>query len=491
MSNNKQEQILGGEGILQTFPLKGGSAPKATHYCPGCGHGTLHKMIAEAIADMQLQDRTILLSPVGCAVFAYYYLDCGHIQCAHGRAPAVGSAVNRVAPDSIIISYQGDGDLVSIGFNETFHAANRGEKMAVFFVNNAIYGMTGGQMAPTTLSGQKTASSPFGRDPATEGYPVHVCEVLNQLKAPVYIERCSLGGATDVMRARRAVRKAIEIQRRGHGFAFVEFLSPCPTNIGKTSEAADKFVAETMSQEYELKCFRDHTKEAETKPCKKPTYDKSELDNVFDSLGMAAATPLNDDQLEARRIKLAGFGGHGVMSMGIMLANAAKNARRHVTWYPSYGPEQRGGTANCAVIISGHEVGNPVATTLDCLVAMNQAALEKFAPDVKDGGIIVCAETTSPEQIEIKPSIKVVRAPVFEIAAKLNLERAANSAMLGVLQATAATGLEQGAFTNIMKETFAGKPQLIEPNEKVFHAAMEWATAHAAELATTEPANNR
>ncbi len=472
-----RKSIIGGEGMLKEFPLKGGSAMSATHYCAGCGHGTLHKLIAEAMADMGLEDRTILLSPVGCAVFAYYYLDCGHIQCAHGRAPAVGSAVTRVAPNSIVVSYQGDGDLVSIGFNETFHAANRGEKMAVFFVNNAIYGMTGGQMAPTTLAGQKTASSPFGRDPVTEGYPVHVCEVLNELEAPVYIERCSLGDAKRVMQARRAVRKAMEIQRDGKGFAFVEFLSPCPTNIGKTSEAADEFVCTTLENEFELKCFRDRSKDAESIIRPLPAFGREDLDRIFEDLGVAAEQSLDDPDFVPRRVKLAGFGGHGVMSLGVMLANAAKNDRRYVTWYPSYGPEQRGGTANCAVVISGVEIGNPVVSAIDCLVAMNQPALEKFAPDVSAGGVIVCAETTDPSGLKLAEGVRVIQAPVFDIAARLGLPQAANTAMLGVLCASGVTGLGAEAFEGIMKETFQFKPKLIEPNEKVFQAAVEFSVS--------------
>ena len=180
------ERIICTKGIYDEFPRKGinNPAPSATHYCPGCGHGILHKLIGEAMADLGIQDRTIMISPVGCSVFAYYYFDCGNIQVAHGRAPAVATGVSR-ATDNIVISYQGDGDLASIGLNETLQAANRGEKMAVFFINNTVYGMTGGQMAPTTLVGEKTVTCPDGRDPMTQGYPLHMCELVSSLKAPV------------------------------------------------------------------------------------------------------------------------------------------------------------------------------------------------------------------------------------------------------------------------------------------------------------------
>ncbi len=204
-----------------------------THYCPGCGHGVAHKLIAEALQDLGVQDKTIFVSPVGCSVFAYYYFDVGNVQVAHGRAPASATAIKRSCPDKIVISYQGDGDLAAIGTAEIVHAANRGEKITVFFVNNGIYGMTGGQMAPTTLVGQKSTTSPWGRRPSNEGFPLHMAELLATLEAPAYIERVALSDNKNIMKARRAIRKALEIQRDGAGFSFVEILSPCPTIWGK------------------------------------------------------------------------------------------------------------------------------------------------------------------------------------------------------------------------------------------------------------------
>src|SRR5262249_19803499 len=163
-----------------------------THYCPGCGHGVVHKLIAEAVSELGLQDKAILVTSVGCSVFAYYYFDVGNVQVAHGRAPAAATGIKRACPDAIVMAYQGDGDLAAIGTAEIVHAANRGEKIAVFFVNNAIYGMTGGQMAPTTLVGQKSTTSPWGRRPANEGFPLHLAEMLSSLEAPAYIERVAL-----------------------------------------------------------------------------------------------------------------------------------------------------------------------------------------------------------------------------------------------------------------------------------------------------------
>ncbi len=202
-----------------------------THYCPGCGHGVAHKLVAEAVEQLGLQDETIFVSPVGCSVFAYYYFDTGNVQVAHGRAPAVATAVSRACPDKIVISYQGDGDLAAIGTAEIIHAANRGEKIAVFFVNNAIYGMTGGQLAPTTLVGQTSTTTPWGRRANNEGFPLHICELLSQLEMPVYLERVALSDNKNIMKARRAVKKALQLQKDGAGFSLVEILSPCPTIV--------------------------------------------------------------------------------------------------------------------------------------------------------------------------------------------------------------------------------------------------------------------
>ena len=210
-------------GFFDVFERRPGSIKKNMHYCPGCGHGVLHKLIAEAIADLGITHRVVLAAPVGCAVFAYYYFKCRSIQCAHGRAPAVATGLTRSNPDDVVISYQGDGDLASIGFNHILQAANRGENMTVFFVNNAIYGMTGGQMAPTTLPGQKTQTTPLGRDVLETGYPIRVCEMISQFDAPVYVERCALTSFKNIMAARRAVRKALQNSMDKKGFSLVDF----------------------------------------------------------------------------------------------------------------------------------------------------------------------------------------------------------------------------------------------------------------------------
>src|SRR3954447_23507128 len=243
------------QSIYDVFERKG-ELQSQTHYCPGCGHGIVTKLLAHAIDELGIQDRTILVSPVGCSVFGYYYFDTGNIQAAHGRAPAVATAVKRSRPDSIVIGYQGDGDLAAIGTAEIVHAANRGEPITVIFVNNGIYGMTGGQMAPTTPLGKKSTTSPFGREASNEGFPIHVCELLNSLEAPVYIERVSLGNNKQIMQAARVLKRAVENQVKGLGFSFVEVLSPCPTIWKMQPLEAQTFVREEMAAVFPVSNLR-------------------------------------------------------------------------------------------------------------------------------------------------------------------------------------------------------------------------------------------
>ena len=228
-----------------------------THYCPGCGHGVVHKLIAEALEDLGLQDKTIFVSPVGCSVFAYYYFDVGNVQVAHGRAPAGATGIKRTCPDKIVISYQGDGDLAAIGTAEIIHAANRGENITVFFVNNAIYGMTGGQMAPTTLVGQKSSTSPFGRRPSNEGFPMHMAELINTLEAPVYIERVALSDPQEHHEGPQGGTPRSRTSARRRGFSFVEILSPCPTIWAKDPVEARKWIADAMIPTFPLNVLRD------------------------------------------------------------------------------------------------------------------------------------------------------------------------------------------------------------------------------------------
>jgi len=223
-----------------------------THYCPGCTHGIAHRLVAETIDELGIQGRAVGVASVGCSVFAYNYIDVDFQQAAHGRAPAVATGIKRVSPESIVFTYQGDGDLASIGMAEIVHAAVRGENITVVFINNAIYGMTGGQMAPTTLVGQKTTTSPFGRDPKLQGYPVRVSELLATVKGARFIARHSLHNPAAIQKAKQAIKKAFQNQVEGKGFSLVELLSTCSTNWGMTPQAALKWLEEKMIPEFPL-----------------------------------------------------------------------------------------------------------------------------------------------------------------------------------------------------------------------------------------------
>jgi 2-oxoglutarate ferredoxin oxidoreductase subunit beta len=227
-----------------------------THYCPGCTHGTAHRLIAEVIDEMGMREETIGVAPVGCAVFAYNYFNMDFAQAAHGRAPAMATGLKRVNPDRLVFTYQGDGDLVSIGAAEILHTAGRGEDITVIFINNAIYGMTGGQMAPTTLPGQRTTSTPMGRDVELHGFPIRMCEILSQLDGAAYVVRRSLHNVPSIRKAKKAIRQAFEVQRQGLGFSMVELLSNCPTNWGMSVADSLKWIEEHMLPAYPLGDFK-------------------------------------------------------------------------------------------------------------------------------------------------------------------------------------------------------------------------------------------
>jgi 2-oxoglutarate ferredoxin oxidoreductase subunit beta len=226
--------------------------PRTTHYCPGCTHGVIHRIVAETIDELGIRGRTVGIAPVGCAVLAYDYFNCDMFQAAHGRAPAVATGAKRTRPNLILFTYQGDGDLASIGMAEIVHAANRGEKITVIFVNNAIYGMTGGQMAPTTMPGQRATTCPMGRNVETEGYPIRVAELLANLETPAFVARVASHTPEETIRAKAVIRQAFEYQMAGTCFTFVEVLSTCPTNWGLSQRESVKWLADEMMPYYQL-----------------------------------------------------------------------------------------------------------------------------------------------------------------------------------------------------------------------------------------------
>ncbi len=235
------------------------------HYCPGCTHGIIHRLVAEALDELGVVGKTVGVAPVGCAVMAYDYFACDMVEAAHGRAPAVATGLKRCMPENVIFTYQGDGDLASIGMAETVHAATRNENITIIFVNNAIYGMTGGQMAPTSLPGQVTQTSPYGRDVTTAGYPVKVSELLSTLDGPEYIERVAVNNVKNVKNAKKAILKAFKNQIEGKGFSLIEVVSSCPTNWGMTPSKALEWIDENMIPYYPLGVYKDRSGAKEEK----------------------------------------------------------------------------------------------------------------------------------------------------------------------------------------------------------------------------------
>jgi 2-oxoisovalerate ferredoxin oxidoreductase beta subunit len=423
-----------------------GELPHQTHYCPGCGHGVIHKLIAQALDKLALQDRTVLVSPVGCSVFAYYYFDVGNIQAAHGRASAVATAAKRARPGSIVLCYQGDGDMTAIGLAEIMHAANRGENITVIFVNNAIYGMTGGQMAPTTLIGQTSTTTPHGRTTTNEGFPLHMCEVLAALEGPVYLERVALSDNKGIMKAARAVHKAIENQARGLGFSLVEVLSPCPTIWKKDPIDAQRWVREVLMKAYVPGVYRDRTKEAvPVVPAADPP-PLSAIPAILEIEGPScASTTLSPtrmmngnravhDALDLK-IRVAGFGGQGVLLLGEILAEAGMTAGLDVSWLPSYGPEMRSGTSNCHVRLSANPVDSPMVTRPNVLLAMNEPSLRKFLPTVDKGGVVFYNGESMPADCA-REDVTCIAQPFVQFADTLGSSKAGNMVILGAFLET-------------------------------------------------------
>ena len=457
-----------------------------THYCPGCGHGVVHKLIAEALADLGLQDKTIFVSPVGCSVFAYYYFDVGNVQLAHGRAPAGATGIKRACRDKIVISYQGDGDLAAIGTAEIIHAANRGEKITVFFVNNAIYGMTGGQMAPTTLLGQRSTTSPWGRREKNEGFPLHMSELISTLEAPVYVERVALSDNKNIMKARKAVRRALEIQRDGIGFSFVEILSPCPTIWAKDPVEARKWIAEKMIPIFPLNVFRDKKHE----PVENAVVPIRPIPEVLECGADISARP---DEAQAHphthhfqefAIKIAGFGGQGVLLLGQLLTEMGMREGLEVSWLPSYGPEMRSGSAHCHVCLSKERIGSPLISHPDVLVAMNELSLRKFAPQVAPGGLILYNQSCLPQDFPL-PQARVICIPASEMADKLGSTKATNIVMMGALLEE--TECLLAATAEGVLQSKIKKVEMMEINRKALAAGREFIDHYVRVGAVSQP----
>jgi 2-oxoisovalerate ferredoxin oxidoreductase beta subunit len=461
-----------------------GVKAQSTHYCPGCGHGLVHKMLGEAIETLGVQDRTIAISPVGCSVFLHYYLDVGNSQAAHGRAPAVAIGHKVANPDSVVVSYQGDGDLASIGLAEIFQAAQLGLPLTVLFVNNAIYGMTGGQLAPTTLMGQRTSTSPGGRD-RHMGAPMRMAELIAQLDGPVYVERVALYDAKQRNRAQKAITKALKLQADGVGFAFVEILAECPTHLGMTPTETEAWVREKMVPVFPLGPKKDAAGEP-FGAWPVPTFDPSRLLAAIGGLAEPVRrhcrgfprTAWGDDIA----LKLAGAGGDGAQTAALLVTKAAINEGFDATHIPSYGPESRGGTSYADVRIAEGEVLSPAAPHPHALVAFNAPSLAKFGPEVVPGGVIVYDASVITAPPPAPPGVRLVGVPCSGIALELGKPMVKNVVALGALLGATRLFPEQ-TFVEAIKQALHAKPALVAVNVGALERGIKAAEAAAAPLA--------
>jgi 2-oxoisovalerate ferredoxin oxidoreductase beta subunit len=442
---------------------------QSTHYCAGCGHGLVHKYLAEAIETLGIQNRTVAISPVGCAVFLYYYLDVGNIQAAHGRAPAVAVGHKLANPDSIVVSYQGDGDLASIGLAEIVSTAQLGLPITVIFVNNAIYGMTGGQMAPTTLMEQKTSSSPYGRD-VYMGQPMKMAELIAGLDGPVYVERVALFDAKQRNRARKAILKGLTLQVENRGFSFVEVLAECPTHLKLTPVETEQWVRTHMVPVFPLGVKKDEARAPWFAPGV-PVHDADRVRTVIG--GSAGSVPRFCHAFPSHiaphdiALKLAGAGGDGAQTAAMLIARAGINEGFDATHIPSYGPESRGGTSYADVHVASDEVLSPASPNPHILIAFNAPSLHKFAPAVRAGGTIIYDSSVIADPPAMPTGVTAYGVPLTRIATDLGRPLVKNIAALGALHA--ATHLfPADTFLTAIRQALKDKCALIALNEEAF-----------------------
>nr|WP_320133737.1 2-oxoacid:acceptor oxidoreductase family protein [uncultured Holophaga sp.] len=454
--------------------LKGHS----THYCAGCGHGLAHKYLAEALAELGVQDNTVTINPVGCAAFLYFYMDTGNTSTAHGRSPATAIGHKVANPDAMVVCYQGDGDLAAIGLAETISTAQLGIPITVIFINNAVYGMTGGQMAPTTLMGQTTTTSPEGRD-RFNGTPIRMAEMIAQLDGPAYVERVALFSPAERKKTKKAIKKALQLQQERRGYAFIEVLAECPTHLKTSPEKAMQWVKEEMLPIFPLGVLKD--------TCPEPWFELPKPsfrpEDFLQAVGASAEKPATHCkgfpthiQPTDISLKLAGTGGDGAQTIAMLLAKAAINEGFDGTHIPAYGPESRGGTSYADVHVAREEVHNPASPQPDILVAFNAPSLAKFGHTVRPGGVIVYDSAVAKSVKAPDPSIRVVGVPFTDIAARLGKMVVKNIVALGALQAATQLFPEEtllGALRDMLKD----KAKLIPLNEQAFKAGVEAAKA--------------
>jgi len=440
-----------------------------THYCAGCGHGLAHKYLAQAIDDLGIQDRVVAVSPVGCAVFLYYYLDVGNTQAAHGRAPAVALGHKLANPESVVVSYQGDGDLASIGLAEIIQAAQLGLPLTFIFINNAIYGMTGGQMAPTTLPDQKTTTTPAGRGRLT-GMPLRMAETIAQLDGPIYVERVALFDNKQRHRAELAIKKALRLQVENRGLSFVEVLAECPTHLHLTPVETEQWVREKMLPFFPLGVKKDLTPEPWF-ALEEPSFDAARIVRAVGGdrarpARFGTGFPVHLDPADVA-IKFAGSGGDGAQTIAQLTSRVAINEGFDATYIPSYGPESRGGTSYADVHVATGEVLSPAAPEPHVLVAFNGESLQKFGPRVRSGGLVLYDSAVIPEPPALDPSIRVVGVPFTRLAADLGAVKVKNIVALGAFQAASRLAPAE-SFRAAIGETLRSQCAFLSLNEEAF-----------------------
>jgi len=440
-----------------------------THYCPGCGHGLAHKYLAECIAELGIQERTVAISPVGCSVFLYYYFDVGNTQAPHGRAPAVAIGHKVANPESIVVSYQGDGDLASIGLAEIVSAAQLGLPISVIFINNAIYGMTGGQMAPTTLPGQISTTTPDGRN-WFQGEPLRVAEMIAGLNGPVYVERTALFDQKNRKRTKKAIQKILKLQMEGRGFGFVEVLAECPTHLKMTPTEAEAWVRDQMVPIFPLGVLKNEEREPWFK-LNRPDYKAETLLGHLDATQEAPVRhckgfPEHLDKSDVA-LKLAGAGGDGAQTAAMRIARAAINEGFDATHIPSYGPESRGGTSYADVHVARTEVLSPASPEPHALVAFNAPSLAKFGPSVVENGVIVYDSGVITDVPEVRNGVKLHPVPFGKIAVSLGKALVKNTVALGALQ-EATKLLTEETLLDALGASLKDKCAMIPMNQEAF-----------------------
>lgn len=460
------ERHAGGEGLNA----------HTTTYCPGCGHGIVQKYLAEAIDELGVQDRTVLVSPVGCSVFSYYYFDVGNTQAAHGRAPAVALGHKTANPHSIVVSYQGDGDLASIGLAEIVSIAQLGIPITVIFVNNAIYGMTGGQMAPTTLLGQHTSTTPAGRGLAN-GRPLRMAEMIALLDGPVFVERVALYDNRQRTHAKRSIRKALGLQVDGSGFAFVEVLSECPLYLGLEPEEAEEWVRDNMAKVFPLGVKKDTTEEdaagSRFPPFPAPSFEPGAALAVLGATTEQVARHATGFPVhlhpEDVSLKLAGAGGDGAQTVAMLVTRAAIAEGFDSTHIPSYGPESRGGTSYADVHVARTAVRSPAVPHPQILVAFNAPSLAKFGPTVQPGGTVLYDSSVIESAPQgLAPGVRTLALPFARSAQQLGTPRVKNVVALGALQA--ATGIfPLETFLTALRGALHERADMLDVNERALH----------------------